>query len=148
MSKSTFEEQLEKYGSFTYKNVGVSMMPLLKQGRDAFTVRRKEPDERLKKYDVALYHREKKYVLHRVLEVVDGGYIIRGDNCISKEHVKEEDIMAVMTHYVHNGKSHAVTDKAFINYTKRMLFFSPFRIFYRKSKLKLKRFIKKLIGRK
>lgn len=142
MSKSTFEEQLDKYGSFTYRNTGISMMPLLKQGRDLFTVRKKQPEERLKKYDVALYRRGDQYVLHRVLEPVDGGYIIRGDNCLYKENVKESDIIAVMTGYVHKGKSYTVEDKAFISYTKRMLFFSPVRIFYGKSKMKIRRLLK------
>lgn len=41
MIKITYEEYLEKNGSMTYSNVGVSMMPLLKQGRDLFTVRKK-----------------------------------------------------------------------------------------------------------
>lgn len=145
MSKSTFEEQLDKYGSFTYRNTGISMMPLLKQGRDLFTVRKKQPGERLKKYDVALYRRGDQYVLHRVLELIDGGYIIRGDNCLNKENVKENDIIAVMTEYVHKGKAHTVEDKAFISYTKRMMFFSPIRIFYGKSKIKLKNKLKRLL---
>ena len=37
---TTYEECLEKYGTLTYRNVGVSMLPLLKQGRDIFTVRK------------------------------------------------------------------------------------------------------------
>ena len=34
----SFEDYLSKYGSLTYRNRGVSMMPLLKQGRDLFTL--------------------------------------------------------------------------------------------------------------
>lgn len=146
MTNSSFEEQLEKYGSFTFRNTGVSMMPLLKQGRDLFTVRRIEEGERLKKYDVALYHRGEYYVLHRVLKVTDTGYIIRGDNCISKEIVPESDIMAVMTGYVRKGKEYSVTDRTYINYTKRMLFFSPLRIFFRRSKIRVKNVIRKITG--
>ena len=37
--KTAYEEYLRKYHTLTYKNVGVSMLPLLKQGRDSFTVR-------------------------------------------------------------------------------------------------------------
>ena len=39
--KTSYEEYLRKYHTLTYKNVGVSMLPLLKQGRDSFTVRMK-----------------------------------------------------------------------------------------------------------
>lgn len=142
MNKSTFEAQLDRHGSFTYRNTGVSMMPLLKQGRDLFTVRKKKSGERLKKYDVALYRRGEQYVLHRVLKLVDGGYVIRGDNCLYMENVREKDVIGVMTAYVRKGKPHSVHDKVFKRYTRRMLLFSPIRIFIGKSKLKLKRLIK------
>lgn len=145
MNKSTFEEQLEKYGSFTFRNTGVSMMPLLRQGRDLFTVRKLEKGERLKKYDVALYHRDKQYVLHRVLKVTDTGYIIRGDNCIKKETVPESDIMGLMTEYVRDGKTFSVSDPVYKRYLIRMLMFSPFRIFFAYSKLMIKRTILKIL---
>ncbi len=62
-----FETYLQERGVMTYTNVGVSMMPLLRQGKDLFTVRRKERSERCKVGDVALYRRPPdKYVLHRL----------------------------------------------------------------------------------
>ena len=39
----TYEEYLAKYGELTYRNVGVSMLPLIRQGRDTFTVRAMHP---------------------------------------------------------------------------------------------------------
>ena len=39
MTRLSYEEYLRKFHTLTYKNVGVSMLPLLKQGRDSFTVR-------------------------------------------------------------------------------------------------------------
>ena len=54
----------------------------------------------LKKYDVALYHRPTgEYVLHRVLKVLDGAYVICGDNRIWKETVPEAWVIGVMTDY-------------------------------------------------
>ena len=47
-------EYLEKNGTLTYANVGVSMLPLLRQGRDLFTVRKKGA-ERCRAGDVVLY---------------------------------------------------------------------------------------------
>ena len=55
MNRLSFEEYLRKYHTLTYKNVGVSMLPLLKQGRDSFTVREVKQGESCKLWDVVLY---------------------------------------------------------------------------------------------
>ena len=55
MSKTTYEEYLKRYGSLTYKNTGTSMLPLLKQGRDAIVVWAVGEYETCKKWDVVLY---------------------------------------------------------------------------------------------
>ena len=52
----TYEDFLESNGELTYTNVGTSMMPLLKQHRDLFTVRRKG-SARCRAGDVVLYRR-------------------------------------------------------------------------------------------
>ncbi len=104
----SFEEYLAKYGSLTYRNKGVSMMPLLKQGRDLFTLVPKG-DDRCKKYDVVLYkNRAGSYVLHRIIKVRPDGYVIRGDNTYHNEYRKDEDIIGVMSSFVHNGKNGTV----------------------------------------
>lgn len=48
-SCSTYEEQLNKYGTIIYTNVGRSMMPLLREHRDIMIIRPDRKD-RLKKY--------------------------------------------------------------------------------------------------
>ncbi len=91
-----YEEYLERYGSLTYRFRGVSMMPMLRQGKDTFTVVKKGK-ERCKKYDVALYRRGDRYVLHRVVAVRPEDYVILGDNCVAKEYgIRDEDILGVM----------------------------------------------------
>lgn len=147
MSKSSFEEQLDRHGSFTFRNTGVSMMPLLKQGRDLFTVRKKQDGERAAEYDVVLYRRGEQYVLHRVLELKEDGYIIRGDNCLFNEDVKENQVIGIMTGYVRKGKSFSTDSPEFAAYTKRMLMLSPVRIAYGRAKLKIKRTFKRMTGR-
>ena len=57
MTRLSYEEYLRKYHTLTYKNVGVSMLPLLKQGRDSFTVREVKQGESCKLWDVVLYKR-------------------------------------------------------------------------------------------
>ena len=71
-----YEDYIEKNGSLTYTNVGVSMLPLLRQGKDMFIVSKKGK-ERCKAGDVVLYRRPPdQYVLHRVIEVCSDGYVI------------------------------------------------------------------------
>ena len=109
MSTTSFEALLAEKGSFCYKNVGVSMLPLIREGRDIIAIQRR-PEARLKKYDVAFFVRpgivgRGAYVLHRVLRVnPDGTYWIVGDNCIGGETVREENVIGVLSAVMRNGK--------------------------------------------
>ena len=136
MDKTTYEEYLEQNGSMTYSNVGVSMMPLLRQGRDLFTVRKKG-GERCKKYDVVLYRRPPShYVLHRIIAVREHDYVIRGDNCIRKEYgITDADIIGVMTGYVRNGKEHSAEDAVYRLYSRVWVAAAPVRIMLQKLRL-------------
>lgn len=118
MNKSTFEEYLDKNGTLIYRNIGTSMLPLLKQGRDLFVVQKKT-QSRYKKYDVVLFKRnDNKYVLHRIIKVNKNDYTIRGDNCVYKEYgVKDEDILGVMTSFIRKGKEYTVDNKFYRIYS-------------------------------
>ena len=101
----TFEDVLNKDGVIVYTNVGVSMMPLLRQKKDIIEIRKKGV-ERCKKYDVVLYRRREKYILHRILKVLPDGYLIAGDHCVTLEKdIKDENILGVMTRVFRNGKN-------------------------------------------
>ena len=106
MSKTTYEEYLKRYGTLIYKNTGTSMLPLLKQGRDAFIVRAVGEYETCKKWDVVLYKRPpESYVLHRVVRVLGNSYDILGDNCIGIErNIPKDAVIGVMTGFIRNGK--------------------------------------------
>lgn len=101
----TFEDVLEKDGVMIYTNVGCSMMPLLRERKDIIEIRRKG-NERCKKYDVVLYKRGNRYILHRILKVLpDGGYLIVGDHCTRiEDDIKDENILGIMTRVQRNGK--------------------------------------------
>lgn len=118
MEKTTFEKELERKGTITYTCKGVSMLPLLRQKRDLFTVTKRQG--RCKKYDVALYRRaDGAYVLHRVVKVCEDGYVILGDNCLNKEYgIKDEDILGVMTLFVRDGKEYSVDAGLYRVYVK------------------------------
>ena len=115
--KSSFEEQLEKHGQLVYTNVGTSMMPLLRQGKDLLIITRK-PAERLKKYDVPLYKRDSgQYVLHRILKVRRSDYVLCGDNQWRRETgVTDRHVIGVLTAVVRDGKTVPVTDRKYRMY--------------------------------
>ena len=129
----SFEEYLDRYGSLTYYNKGVSMKPLLYQNRDLFTVKATH-GERCHKYDVVLYKRHPhRYVLHRIIQVREHDYVIMGDNCIRKEYgITDHDILGVMVSYVRKGKTRTVEDWRYIGYSRIWVALTPFRIIYRR----------------
>jgi len=103
-----FEEAPDLNGTIAYTNVGVSMMPLLREGRDVMVIRKRSP-ERLNYLDAVLYIRPHvqgrgHYVLHRILRVMPDDYWIVGDNCASGEYVPENCVLGVLTTIVRNGK--------------------------------------------
>lgn len=115
-AKMSFEEYLEKNGTLAYTNVGVSMMPLLRQGRDVMVIRKKDA-ERCRKYDAVLFKRKNgQYVLHRIVKVLEKGYYIIGDNCISGEYVPEEQVLGILTEVVRGKKTVHVTDWNYLVY--------------------------------
>ncbi|MBQ3862330.1 MAG: S24/S26 family peptidase [Clostridia bacterium] len=148
MSRS-FEDYLDRFGTLTYTNVGTSMMPLLRQGKDLFILKKRGP-ERLAVGDVVLYRRPPdKYVLHRIVEVRPEDYVILGDNCAAREYgIRDEDILAVMTGYVRDGVEHSVTEKAYRDYTARILRSEKPRVAWKRTVMRAKRIVKKIIGRK
>ena len=125
---------LEKAGTLTYTNVGTSMLPLLKQGRDLVTVRAKAPGERFSVGDVVLYRRPPdKNVLHRIVEVTEDSYVMLGDNCVRREQgIPDSDVIGVMTGYVRRGKPHSVTEPAYLRYTARILKYEKLRVWRKK----------------
>lgn len=111
MSKSTFEEELKEKGVLVYTNVGTSMRPLIRQGKDVMIISSLDKLGRnLKKKDVPLYKRESgQYVLHRIIKVTKDGYVIRGDNTYSNEYgVTDHQIIGVLSGVIRNGKEISV----------------------------------------
>ena len=141
-----FEEYLDKYGSLTYKNKGFSMMPLLRQDRDIFTIEKKGPD-RCKKYDVVLYKTGEKYILHRIIKVVPAGYVIRGDNTYRSEFKSDDEIIGVMTGFKRKGKEHKVTDSGYKLYSILNCVSYPMRFVYVKLRHAAGKVIKPILRR-
>ena len=111
MSKSSFEEEIRRSGYLIYRNVGDSMLPLIRQGRDLLLISRK-PEGRLNQYDVPLYRRDSgQYVLHRILQVRKDDYVLCGDNRWQRETgISDRHIIGVLTAVIRDGKQLPVTD--------------------------------------
>ena len=127
MNKSTFEEEIKKSGTIIYTNVGDSMMPFIRQGRDVLVISRAEG--RLKRYDVPLYKRDSgQYVLHRILKVRENDYVICGDNRWNREYgITDRHIIGVLTGVIRNGREIPVTDRKYRIYVHLWCDFFPIR---------------------
>lgn len=107
---STIEEELNRKGNILSRNVGDSMLPLLRQDRDiAFIV---SYTGNLKKYDVPLYRRDSgQYVLHRCLRARGGNYVLCGDNRYQREYgVEDRHIIGVLAGVYRDGRFISVKD--------------------------------------
>jgi len=92
---------------------GRSMMPLLRDKRDAAVLKKPPEDAPLKAGDVPLYLRDSgQYVLHRVVSVQpDGRYTMMGDNQTVREYgIRHDQILAVASAF-HCGKK-TITDES------------------------------------
>ena len=124
----SYREYLDRHASLTYTNVGTSMMPLLRERRDLFTVVPKTT--RCHVGDVVLYHRApSSWVLHRVVKVLPEGYLTLGDNCVARERVAEDDVIGVMRSFVRDGREHDVGELGYRAYTRAILVTERPRVF-------------------
>lgn len=139
MNKSTFEEEIARHGKLIYRNVGNSMNPLIRQGRDLLII--EKAPERLKKYDVPLYKRDSgQYVLHRVLKVRQDDYVLCGDNQWRRESgITDRHIIGVLTCVIRNGKEVPVTSRRYRIYVHLWCDFFWIRAFILRGKAFLKR---------
>ena len=139
----TFEEALDRNGFIAYTNVGVSMMPLLREGRDVMVIQKREK-QRLSKLDAVLFIRPNvegrgHYVLHRILKVLPEGYWIVGDNCVYGEYVKEENVIGVLTSVMRDGKALDFASPGYRLYVR--LWCAPWR--FRFAVLRLRSFVRR-----
>ncbi len=129
MNKSSFEEEIKKSGRIIYTNVGDSMMPYIKRGRDVLVI--SEVNGRLNKYDVPLYKRDSgQYVLHRILKVRENDYVICGDNRWNKEYgITDRHIIGILTGVIRDGQEIPVTSRKYRIYVHLWCDLFPVRAF-------------------
>ena len=110
MRKSSFEEVLAHDGRLIYSNVGDSMLPLIRQGRDLLMI--ELPKGRMKRLDIPLYKTERgQYVLHRVLSVKPDSYVICGDNRWRREYgITDSQVIGVLKAVIRDEREIPVSD--------------------------------------
>lgn len=126
-----------------YHNVGDSMIPLIKQGRDLMVIKAlKRPP---KKYDAVLYKRENgNYIMHRIVGKNSDGFILCGDNQYDKEYgIKNEQILGLLTGVIRDGKEIKTDSYAYKFYA----FFWCNSLYIRRFILKLKTHFTKQKGK-
>lgn len=146
MINGNIEEMLKNEGLYITTTVGVSMYPLLKNRRDNVLIR--PVTRELKKYDVPLYKRGDKYLLHRIIGKTQKGYIIRGDNCDRKEFdITDDKIIGVLEALWRKEKYFTVDNFFYKIYSRLIVFFHPIIRFYKKIRYYLSRIKQKLFKR-
>lgn len=120
------EQALKEVGFLAETTAGSSMLPLFKNRRDTVIIK-PVGDERLKKYDVPLYRRGQKLVLHRIVKVRENDYLICGDNCEEYEIVTDDQIIGVLSEFYRKNKHHTVEDKGYLRYAKVWVAIFPLR---------------------
>lgn len=89
-------EAFENGNSFSFKPNGISMRPFITGGKSFVTIEKYTGGA--KKFDVVFYKRDDgKYVMHRIVKMLDACYGVCGDNQWWVEKVNDEQIFAIVT---------------------------------------------------
>ena len=125
---------------------GVSMLPMLRQGKDC--VELSQLPERLQKYDLPVYRNPSgKYVMHRVVGVRSDYYICLGDNTYHYEKVAPEQMVAVVCAFTRKGRRISVENRVYRVYCRVWCAAFPVRRFVKRMEWRMKGIVKKLVKR-
>lgn len=104
-----FEEALHAGKSVRFMPRGVSMKPMLRQGKDGVVL--SPAPQKLQKYDLPLYRRrDGKFILHRIIAVEDDHFVCCGDNQYAPESpVYPDQVIAVVTAFTRGERLIPVT---------------------------------------
>lgn len=117
---------------------GVSMLPMLRQGKDA--VELAPLPERLSKYDLPVYqYPSGKVVMHRVVDVKDDHYVCLGDNTYEYEHICPEQLIGVVSAFKRGEKRINVDAPGYRLYCRVWVAIFPLRKLLKRAKGWLRR---------
>ena len=132
------EEAMAAGKNVSFSPMGISMLPMLRQGIDTVTL---SPIRgKLQKYELPLYRRDNgKFVLHRIVAVGET-YTCMGDNQVDPEPgLRPDQMIAVVTAFTRGDRVIPVTDPGYRLYCWVWVAAAPLRKFVRRVKNRLKR---------
>ena len=111
-------EFLEKGKNVTITARGNSMRPMLRDLRDQLTLSPVDT-ENLAESDVVFYMRGNgTFVVHRIVDTYEDGFILMGDFQLSKEKVPKSLVLGKVTSFKRGKKAYNCNDKGYIRYVK------------------------------
>jgi hypothetical protein len=120
---------------------GVSMLPMLRQGKDM--VELSPLPDKLQKYDLPVYqYPSGKYVMHRVVAVKEDHYICLGDNTYEYEKIKPEQMIGLVSAFKRGEKRIDVKDPMYRFYCRIWCAIFPLRKLLKRVKRCLRRILK------
>ena len=123
---------------------GVSMMPMLRQGKDS--VELAPLPEKLKKYDLPVYqYPSGKVVMHRVVDVKEDHYICLGDNEIRLETIYPDQMIAVVSAFKRGDRRIEADAWSYRLYSRIWVCLYPVRRLFRCTKIRIKKVLRRLI---
>ena len=136
-----FRERLEAGQKIRFSPRGISMLPMLRQGKDSVVL--SPLPEVLRKYDLPLYQRsDGKYILHRIVSVGQT-YTCIGDNQYSYEPgVRREQMIALVTSFTRGKREISVEDPLYRLYCRLWHCSRGLRYFLHRVKNRLRRMLK------
>ncbi len=154
MSKeiSRIKTELDGGRSVLVTTTGVSMEPLLhdkhkKNATQVLIVPNPSGDYKVGDMPLVLME-DGKYILHRIVKIRneqgDITYVTRGDNCITTEAVKPEQVLGRVSEIYYKKRVLKTTDTRYRVYAKMWSIVYPARMLYKKSRNfcgKCKRFL-------
>ena len=126
-----FREQLALGRSVRFSPKGVSMLPMLREGKDSVVL--SPVPEKLKKYDLPLYQRDNgKYILHRIVKAGET-YTCMGDNQFTREDgLRQDQMIGLVTAFYRGNRKISVRSPIYWLYCRAWYWSRPLRHFWRR----------------
>lgn len=93
----SLETLLNKENLIVSEVTGYSMYPFLIPNKHKVIIAK---TNKINLYDCILYKdTNNKYILHRVIDIKDNYYVVRGDNTLVIEKIPKENVLGILTQY-------------------------------------------------
>lgn len=134
-------EELAAGRSVRFSPRGISMLPMLRQGKDTVTI--SPVPGKLRKYDLPLYQRDDgKYILHRIVGVGDT-YTCVGDNqFVVEKGVRHDQIIGLVSEFSRDEQAISVKNRRYQIYCRVWHYTRFLRRCWRKAISVLRRLVK------